>query len=83
MAVFDNFTGDGTTTDFQYTFVLLGSFSAVVVKTRPPTENDFSTLVENTHYSLYKDTKTVSFFTQFTPITGELVRIERFTSRAR
>ncbi len=83
------FFGDGTTFEFQYVFEVLGNFSAVLVKTRPMVDENFSQLTLGLEYEHNLSTKTISFNTGFipegdgTPEESTIIRIERFTNRDR
>src|SRR3990172_2969444 len=80
---FDIFVGDGIEDQYQYPFAVLGTFSDILVKTRPPNETNFSQKTVNVHYTLDRSAKTITFLPGFVPVDGELIRIERLTNRSR
>ena len=77
------FTGDGVEDEYSYVFEVPGNYSAVLVKTRPLTDENFSLLTLNLEYSHDASTKTITFLSGFIPATGTFIRIERFTNRDR
>jgi len=77
------FTGDGTAGPWQFTFELVGNFSAILVKVRDTDEDSFVTQTVDVQYSLVRSTKTVTHLAGFFPPTGAVIRIERFTTRDR
>ncbi len=79
----EQFTGDGVETQYSYVFEVPGNYSAVLVKTRPLTDENFSLLTLNLEYSHNASTKTITFLAGFIPATGTFIRIERFTNRDR
>ena len=77
------FTGDGVEDEYTYVFEVPGNYSAVLVKTRPLTDENFSLLTLNLQYSHNASTKTITFLAGFIPATGTVIRIERFSNRDR
>ena len=81
--VFDLFTADGSQATFTYTFALLGTFSDVRVKTRPPTDENFTQMTEGIQYTLDKTNSQITFDSDYIPVNLTIVRIERYTNRER
>lgn len=81
------FYGDGSTTDFIYTFDVLGAFSNVIVKTQV-VGGLITQLTEGLEYDLITP-KTVRFNTGYIPVgtgvdgSSTLISITRLTSRSR
>lgn len=66
-----------------FTFDLLGSFSAVVVKVRPLVDTTFTTKVVNVDYTLDRDNSTIQFIAGKIPPVGALIVVFRNTTRER
>lgn len=86
ITVYNIFNVTGSTTDFQYTFDVLGSFSDVVVKWQDSLADAFTTMTEGSEseggdYTHDTATKTISF--HVARESGDIVRIERNTNRER
>ncbi len=85
MAVTQNLlNGDGTAGPFQFTFELLGTFSAVQVQVVNPADGVFTTQIEGTDYTLTRSTKQILFLAgSFPAVDVGNILIKRFTTRTR
>lgn len=77
------FTGDGVEDEYTYVFEVPGNFSAVLVKTRPTTDELFSQATLDVEYTHNASTKLITFQPGFIPADGTIIRIERFSNRDR
>lgn len=77
----NDFNGDGSTTQFQYTFDVPNSASSVVVQTLAEDGEAFVDAVEGDDYTIDLNAKIVTFLTA--PAEGVKVRIHRCTNRER
>src|SRR5690606_35057491 len=77
----NTFTTDGSTTAFQYTFDVLGTFSAILALLQRPDDEVPTLLTLGTDYTVNRSTKMVTMTTA--PEDGATLRIFRFTNRSR
>ncbi len=77
------FTGDGVEDEYTYVFEVPGNYSAVLVKTRPTTDELFSQATLDVEYTHNASTKLITFQPGFIPADGTIIRIERFSNRDR
>jgi hypothetical protein len=83
-SAFITYDGDGSTAEFTYPFVVRGAFSSIIVKVMNDGDDGFVTQIEDTHYTVDEDSRTVTFESAYVPDAGtDNVRIERFTTRTR
>lgn len=75
----NTYTGNGSTTAFVFSFTRNSSYDDVVVKTKAADESTFTTMVEDTDYTL--SGSTVTFGTA--PASGTVITIERCTDPTR
>lgn len=81
------FTGDGSTTQFQYDWSILEGIVAstelcrVEVAVAPEGDLEWTTLTVDVDYTLNLSTSTITFISA--PADGTIIRIQRFTDRAR
>lgn len=83
VAPFQLFPGSIGAGPYTVTFELPGTYSAVRVKVLPVGATAFITQVADADYTFVRATKTVTFLAGSIPITGDVVRLERFTTRDR
>lgn len=76
-------TGDGSESDFTYTFDVIANFNTVQVGLKTVDEPDYTLQVENTHYLHIPATKTISFLSDSVPANGVQILITRATTRKR
>jgi len=77
------FTGDGVEDEYTYVFEVPGNSSAVLVKTRPLTDENFSQKTLDVEYTHNASTKLITFQPGFIPADGTIIRVERFSNRDR